>query len=161
MVVLEAAAITAGSVAAYKGGKAAVAATAKTIKSKLSLNQRERTRDKIYQSRKEERTERFAKVNEYRESVTGKIGGEGGSTTAGGFSWKKSDGSSCGGGLFTSTSWPSSAAVTDAAPTKRSTTNSSSGSWRSVVTTHLVPTSIRVPPAGFVLLVASFRGDFI
>jgi hypothetical protein len=130
MVVLEAAAITAGSVAAYKGGKAAITATAKTVKSKLSLNNKERARDEIYQSRKEERAERFAKVNEYRESVV--RGGGVATKSGGGFSWTKSDdGGSCGGGRggLYSTNGSRTSSAADVARTKRSTTKSSSRSW--------------------------------
>ena len=69
MVVLEAAAITAGGVAAYKGGKAATMATAKSIKTKLKLGSQEKERKETYTSRKTERKERFSKVNEYRNSL--------------------------------------------------------------------------------------------
>jgi hypothetical protein len=67
MVVLAAAAagIAAGSIAAYKGGEA----TVKAIKSKISLSNKEKERQKVLRSRKEERAERFAKVNEYRNSI--------------------------------------------------------------------------------------------
>ena len=65
MVVLEAAAITAGGLAAYKGGKAATMATAKSIKTKLKLGKQENERKETYTSRKTERKERFSKVNEY------------------------------------------------------------------------------------------------
>jgi len=69
MVVLEAAAITAGGVAAYKGGKAATMATAKSIKTKLKLGKQENERKETFTSRKTERKERFSKVNEYRNSL--------------------------------------------------------------------------------------------
>jgi len=69
MVVLEAAAITAGGVAAYKGGKAATMATAKSIKTKLKLGKQENERKESFTSRKTERKERFSKVNEYRNSL--------------------------------------------------------------------------------------------
>ena len=69
MVVIEAAAITAGSIAAYKGGKAAATATAKSIKTKLHSHKQEKARNETFASRKSERSERFAKVNQYRESM--------------------------------------------------------------------------------------------
>ena len=69
MVVLEAAAITAGGVAAYKGGKAATMATVKSIKTKLKLGKQENERKETFTSRKTERKERFSKVNEYRNSL--------------------------------------------------------------------------------------------
>lgn len=69
MVVIEAAAITAGSIAAYKGGKAAATATAKSIKTKIHSHKQEKARTKTFNSRKEERSERFAKINQYRESM--------------------------------------------------------------------------------------------
>ena len=67
MVVLAAAAagIAAGSIAVYKGGEA----TVKAIKSTISLSNKEKERQKVLRSRKEERAERFAKVNEYRNSI--------------------------------------------------------------------------------------------
>ena len=85
MVVLEAAAITAGGVAAYKGGKAAVTASAKSIKTKMKLSNQEKERKETYDSRKEERKERFASVNQYRNSrkdVKAPVPS---------FNWKKSD----------------------------------------------------------------------
>ena len=69
MVVIEAAAITAGSIAAYKGGKAAATATAKSIKTKMHSHKQEKARTETFNSRKEERSERFAKINQYRESM--------------------------------------------------------------------------------------------
>lgn len=69
MVVIEAAAITAGSIAAYKGGKAAATATAKSIKTKIHNHKQEKARTDTFNSRKEERSERFAKINQYRESM--------------------------------------------------------------------------------------------
>ncbi|KAL7487552.1 hypothetical protein ACHAW6_013147 [Cyclotella cf. meneghiniana] len=69
MVVIEAAAITAGGIAAYKGGKAAATATVKTIKTKMKLSSQEKARTDQFNSRKEERAERFAKINQYRESL--------------------------------------------------------------------------------------------
>ncbi len=122
MVVLEAAAITAGSVAAYKGGKAVMTATAKTVKSKLSLYNREKARKEVFDSRKEERAKRFSKVNEYRDSVRDANGGKIGGLFPGGFSWKK-DGGSRGG----TSSRPSSAAA--AAARTMGSKESSSRSW--------------------------------
>ncbi|KAL3791261.1 hypothetical protein HJC23_000878 [Cyclotella cryptica] len=69
MVVVEAAAITAGGIAAYKGGKAAATATVKTIKTKMKLSSQEKARTDQFNSRKEDRAERFAKINQYRESL--------------------------------------------------------------------------------------------
>ena len=69
MVVLEAAAITAGGIAAYKGGKAAVTETSKMIKTKIKLSNQEKERQEQFESRKKERKERFSKVNEYRNSM--------------------------------------------------------------------------------------------
>jgi len=69
MVVLEAAAITAGGIAAYQGGKAAATATAKSIKTKIHSHKQEKSRTEQFNSRKEERAERFAKINQYRESM--------------------------------------------------------------------------------------------
>ena len=89
MVVLEAAAITAGGVAAYKGGKAAATSTAKSIKTKLKLSNQEKDRKEIMSSRKEERRERFAKVNEYRTSMRDVNGGSERGPLAPSFNWKK------------------------------------------------------------------------
>lgn len=69
MVVIEAAAITAGSIAAYKGGKAAATVTAKSIKTKIHSHKQEKSRTDQFNSRKEERAERFSKINQYRESM--------------------------------------------------------------------------------------------
>ena len=92
MVVLEAAAITAGGVAAYKGGKAATMATAKSIKTKLKLSGQEKERKETYDNRKQERKERFSKVNEYRNSlrdVNNSSGrGSGGGVSVPSFNWK-------------------------------------------------------------------------
>jgi len=41
----------------------------RAIKSKISLSNKEKERQKVLRSRKEERAERFAKVNEYRNSI--------------------------------------------------------------------------------------------
>ena len=122
MVVLEAAAITAGSVAAFKGGQAAVTATAKTVKSKLSLSNREKARKEVIDSRKEERAERFSKVNEYRDSLRDANGGKVGEGLPGGFNWK-SDGGSRGG----TSSRPSSAAAARTTTTRSK--ESLSRSW--------------------------------
>jgi hypothetical protein len=94
MVVVEAAAITACGVAAYKGGKEATIATIKSVKMKLRLSTKEQSNKETYEQRKQERKERFAKVNEYRNSITtknDKNGGVGGGL-APSFDWK-SDGS--------------------------------------------------------------------
>ena len=92
MVVLEAAAITAGGVAAYKGGKAATMATAKSIKTKLKLNGQEKERKETYDNRKQERKERFSKVNEYRNSLrdvnNSSERGSGGRVSVPSFNWK-------------------------------------------------------------------------
>ena len=69
MVIIEAAAITAAGVAAYKGGKEATIATIKTVKTKLKLSNKEQANREVCDQRKRERKERFAKVNEYRNSV--------------------------------------------------------------------------------------------
>jgi hypothetical protein len=122
MVILEAAAITAGSVAAFKGGKAAVTATAKTLKSKLSLSNRDKARKEVIDSRKEERAERFSKVNEYRDSLRDANGGKVGGLLPGGFNWK-SDGGSRG----DTSSRPSSAAA--ARTTTMRSKESLSRSW--------------------------------
>ena len=124
MVVLEAAAITAGSVAAFKGGKAAVTATAKTVKSKLSLSNREKARKEVIDSRKEERAERFSKVNEYRDSLRDANGGKVVGVLPGGFNWK-SDGGSRGG----TSSRPSSAAAARTTTTTRSKESLSRSWW--------------------------------
>ena len=93
MVVLEAAAITAGGIAAYKGGKAAVTETSKMIKTKIKLSNQEKERQEQFESRKKERKERFSKVNEYRNSMKDvNVKGEG--VALPNFSWGKStDGS--------------------------------------------------------------------
>ena len=76
MVVLEAAAITAGGVAAYHGGKKAATATAKNIKQKLKLNKEEKERKETFDSRKKERSERFANINQYRKNVSSSQSGK-------------------------------------------------------------------------------------
>jgi hypothetical protein len=70
MVVLEAAAITAGGVAAYHGGKKAITESAKKIKHKMKLSKEEKDRKETFDSRKKERNERFASIKQYRESVS-------------------------------------------------------------------------------------------
>ena len=117
MVVLEAAAITAGGIAAYKGGKAAVTATTKNIKTKLKLSNQEKERKGVVDSRKQERKERFSQINEYRKSlkdVNGKNKGGGVAAAVPSFNWKSDKSKSS-----TSTSRSSSAY----------TTKSSSGNW--------------------------------
>ena len=69
MVILEAVAVTAGSVAAYKGGKAAVVAPAKSGKNNMKLSSQEKERKETYNLQKEEQKERFSKINEYRSSL--------------------------------------------------------------------------------------------
>ena len=97
MVVVEAAAITACGVAAYKGGKEATIATIKSVKAKLKLTTKEQTNREVCEQRKKERRERFAKVNEYRNSITarkddnGGRGGESGFRPS--FNWKSDSGS--------------------------------------------------------------------
>ena len=88
MVVLEAAAITAGGVAAYKGGKAATMATAKSIKTKLKLGSQEKERKETFSSRKTERKERFSKVNEYRNSLKNVNNSREGGIPVPSFNWK-------------------------------------------------------------------------
>lgn len=70
MVVLTAAAITAGGVAAYHGGKKAATESAKKVKSKMKLSKDEKDRKETFDSRKKERSERFANINQYRQSVS-------------------------------------------------------------------------------------------
>lgn len=70
MVVLEAAAITAGGVAAYHGGKKAVTESAKRIKHSMKLSKEEKDRKETFDSRKKERSERFANINQYRQKVS-------------------------------------------------------------------------------------------
>ena len=70
MVVLASAAITAGGVAAYHGGKKAATESAKTIKHKMKLSKDEKDRKETFDSRKKERSERFANINQYRTSVS-------------------------------------------------------------------------------------------
>jgi Flp pilus assembly protein TadB len=70
MVVLAAAAITAGGVAAYHGGKKAASETARKIKHKMKLSNEEKDRKETFDSRKKERSERFANINQYRQGVS-------------------------------------------------------------------------------------------
>mmetsp|Transcript_3757 Transcript_3757/g.9586 ORF Transcript_3757/g.9586 Transcript_3757/m.9586 type:complete len:116 (-) Transcript_3757:698-1045(-) len=88
MVILEAAAITAGGVAAYKGGKAAAVATAKNVKTKLKLSNQEKERKETSDSRKQERKERFSKINEYRNSLKDVNGNKKGGVAVPSFNWK-------------------------------------------------------------------------
>ena len=104
MVVIEAAAITAGSIAAFKGGKAAATATAKSIKTKLRNQKQEKSRTDQFNSRKEERAERFAKINQYRESVKDGSKREG---VLASFQWGKSGAASASAKKSTSKSWHS------------------------------------------------------
>lgn len=89
MVVLEAAAITAGSIAAYKGGKAAVTESAKKIKTKMKLSNQEKDRKETFNSRKTERSERFAQINQYRESMKDMHNKESGVLPS--FNWAKQE----------------------------------------------------------------------
>ncbi|KAL7525292.1 hypothetical protein ACHAWF_001293 [Thalassiosira exigua] len=88
MVVLEAAVITAGGVAAYKGGKAAAEATAKSVKSKMKLSGQEKERKETFTTRKQERKERFSQINAYRTSLKDVDGNKGGGVTIPSFNWK-------------------------------------------------------------------------
>lgn len=89
MVVLEAAAITAGSIAAYKGGKAAVTESAKKLKTKMKLSNQEKDRKETFNSRKTERSERFAQINQYRESMKDMHNKESGVLPS--FNWAKKE----------------------------------------------------------------------
>jgi hypothetical protein len=122
MVVLEAAAITAGGIAAYKGGKAAATSTVKTIKTKLKLSSQEKARTDQFISRKEERAERFAKVNQYRESLKD---GNKREDVLSSFEWGKSRG---GGSISKRVDASSSTAPSTSASSKKPF--SSSTSWR-------------------------------
>jgi hypothetical protein len=110
MVVVEAAAITACGVAAYKGGKEATIATIKSVKTKLNLTKKEKSNRETCEQRKLDRKERFAKVNEYRNSITTARNEENGIERSKG-------------GLAPSFNWKS-----DSNNQTRSST--SSGSWR-------------------------------
>lgn len=129
MVVIEAAAITAGSIAAYKGGKAAVTASAKSIKTKIHSHKQEKSRTETFNSRKEERAERFAKINQYRESMQDVNKREG---VLKSFQWgSKEGGSSRGAGAAsTRSSLASGRPVSSSAPSGKKPF-SSSKSWRS------------------------------
>mmetsp|Transcript_29530 Transcript_29530/g.46374 ORF Transcript_29530/g.46374 Transcript_29530/m.46374 type:complete len:119 (+) Transcript_29530:40-396(+) len=69
MVILTAAAITAGGVAAYHGGKKAATESTKKIKRTMKLSKEEKDRKESFDSRKKERSERFANINQYRQGV--------------------------------------------------------------------------------------------
>ena len=86
MVVLEAAAITAGGVAAYHGGKKAATESAKKIRSKMKLSKEEKDRKETFDSRKKERSERFANINQYRQSVSQSVKNK---STMPSFNWGK------------------------------------------------------------------------
>ena len=100
MVILEAAAITAGGIAAFKGGKAAVKETTKKVKTKLKLSNQEKDRKETYDSRKQERKERFSQINQYRDSFK-KADSKSEGVTLPSFNWGKSADAS---GLKSSTS---------------------------------------------------------
>jgi hypothetical protein len=89
MVVLEAAAITAGGVAAYHGGKKAATESAKKIRSKMKLSREEKDRKETFDSRKKERSERFANINQYRQSVSQSMKSK---STMPSFNWGKNKG---------------------------------------------------------------------
>ena len=126
MVVIEAAAITAGSIAAYKGGKAAATATAKSIKTKLHSHKQEKARNETFASRKTERSERFAKVNQYRESMRDVNDASKREKVIKSFQWgSKTESGGRGGGVASSTRTAASAASSSRKPL------SSSRSWRS------------------------------
>ncbi len=88
MVVLEAAAITAGGVAAYHGGKKAATESAKKIRSKMKLSREEKDRKETFDSRKKERSERFANINQYRQSVSQSMKSK---STIPSFNWGKNN----------------------------------------------------------------------
>ena len=122
MVILEAAAITAGGVAAFKGGKAASIATAKNIKGKLKMKEHEKNRNETIVDRKTERKERFAQINEYRNSIKSR----GGSSSGGGgisvpsFNWKSKNSD-------IAAKYPSSKSTSVTNSTKSSSSGSSNG----------------------------------
>ena len=124
MVVLEAAAITAGGVAEFKGGKAASIATAKNIKGKLKMKEHEKNRNETIVDRKTERKERFAQINEYRNSIKSR----GGSSSSGGsggisvpsFNWKSKNSD-------IAAKYPSSKSTSVTNSTKSSSSGSSNG----------------------------------
>lgn len=125
MVVLEAAAITAGGVAAFKGGKAASLATAKNIKAKLKLKEYEKDRKETIDSRKTERKERFAQINEYRNSIKSRGGSSSGSggISVPSFNWKSKNSD-------IAAKYSSSKSTSNANSTKSSSSgSSSSNNW--------------------------------
>eukprot|EP00581_Thalassiosira_minuscula_P017648 CAMPEP_0183717996 /NCGR_PEP_ID=MMETSP0737-20130205/11382_1 /TAXON_ID=385413 /ORGANISM="Thalassiosira miniscula, Strain CCMP1093" /LENGTH=127 /DNA_ID=CAMNT_0025947475 /DNA_START=300 /DNA_END=680 /DNA_ORIENTATION=+ len=126
MVVLEAAAITAGGVAAYKGGKAAVVATTKSVKKNMKLSSQEKDRKETYDSRKSERKERFAKINEYRSSLKDVNGGKsrGAGMAVPGFNWNKDKNATT-----TSSSRVAYSSTSRKYATNNSSSKSSSGNW--------------------------------
>mmetsp|Transcript_20232 Transcript_20232/g.47552 ORF Transcript_20232/g.47552 Transcript_20232/m.47552 type:complete len:116 (+) Transcript_20232:414-761(+) len=89
MVVIEAAAITAGSVAAYHGGKKAVSESAKKFRRMTSFKEKKKDRDDVIASRKEQRRERMADVNKYRESFKRSMSSRTEGATLPQFNWKK------------------------------------------------------------------------
>ncbi len=123
MVILEAAAITAGGVAAYKGGKAAATATAKSVKTKLKLSNQEKERTETANNRKQERKERFSQINQYRNSLRDVNGGNkrGGGMPVPSFNWKSDKAKSGGSSRTASTRTTSSRTY--------STKSSSGNSW--------------------------------
>lgn len=141
MVVLEAAAITAGGVAAYKGGKAAASATVKSVKKNMKLSKAEKERKDTFNSRKEERKDRFSKINAYRSSlrdVNGNLMGnkrEGAPMSS--FNWGKSDkkdgatpSRSRGASSSSARSFSASTSRATSSTTDRSSSNpKSSGNW--------------------------------
>ena len=136
MVVLEAAAITAGGVAAYKGGKAATMATAKSIKTKLKLSGQEKERKETYVNRKQERKERFSKVNEYRNSLRD-VNNNSGRSSGGGvsvpsFNWKSDKSKSnrtASSSLSTSSSTRSNTTRANSSSNYSTKTSSGSNNW--------------------------------
>ena len=91
MVVIEAAAITAGSVAAYHGGKKAISESVKKIRRQTSYKEKKKDRDDVIASRKEQRRERMADVNKYRESFRRSMSNRKEGATLPQFNWKKKD----------------------------------------------------------------------
>ena len=108
-----------------QGGKAAASATAKSIKTKMHSHKQEKARNETFTSRKTERSERFAKVNQYRESVKDASTRE---KAMKNFQWgskKMESGGRGGGGASSTRTAPSSSSL----ESKRRI--SSSRSWRS------------------------------
>ena len=77
MVVIEAAAITAAAAASYHGGKKAICESAKKIKRGKSFKEKKKERDDVIASRQEQRRERMADVNKYRDSFKSSISSSG------------------------------------------------------------------------------------